>query len=110
MRVLSLSSTFARVIQGKESRFRRRRVRDGVELGVMRAKRLRDFDLGAFEDADELQPVDDCFALEMIVGDNKRVARVLGDSTYPRDPRRKFFRGVKIVVAFVRGDGRVVAE
>jgi len=83
---------------------------DVVELGVALAERLGDFDFGAFEDVDELEGVDDGFALEMIVGDYKGVAGVFGDFVDARDPRSELFGGVEIVVALVGGDGGVVGK
>jgi len=74
------------------------------------AQRLRHLYFRALEDADELEGVDDSFALIVIVGDDKGVARVFRDFADAPGPGSKFFRGIKIVVAFVSGDGGVVGE
>jgi hypothetical protein len=79
-------------------------------LGIVLAKRLGNFDFGAFEDADELEGVDDRLALEVIVGDNKGVAGVFGDFANASDPGSEFFGGIKIIVAFVGRDGGIVGE
>jgi len=71
----------------------------------MRAKRLRDFDLGAFEDADELQPLTTALPLEMIVVTTNVSARVL-ETLRTATQGASSSRGVKIVVAFVRGMAR----
>ena len=76
----------------------------------MLAKRLGDFDFCALENADELEGVDDRFALEVIVGDDESVAGVLGDVADAGDPGSEFFGSIEIVVAFVGGDGGVVGE
>jgi hypothetical protein len=83
---------------------------DGVEFGVVLAERFGNFDFGAFEDVDELEGVDDGFALEVIVGDDEGVRRMFGDFADARDPRSEFFGGVEIVVALMGGDGGVVGE
>jgi hypothetical protein len=83
---------------------------DGVEFGVALAERLGDFDFGALEDVDELKGVDDGFGLEMIVGDDKGVGRMLEDFADAGDPRGELFGGIEIVVALVGGDGGVVGE
>jgi len=79
-------------------------------LGIVLAKRLGNFDFGAFEDADELEGVDDGLALKVIVGDDKGVARVFGNFANARDPGSEFFRRVEIIVALVGGDGGIVGE
>jgi hypothetical protein len=79
-------------------------------LGIVLPKRLGDFDFGAFEDADELEGVDDGLALKVIVGDDKGVAGVFGDFANARDPRSEFFRGIEIIVALVGRDGGIVRE
>ena len=76
----------------------------------MPAKRLRNFDFCAFENADELQSIDDRFALEVIVGDDKSVARMLRYGADTSDPGSELSGGVEIVVAFVGGDGEVVGK
>src|SRR6266481_5090899 len=81
-----------------------------VELRKLAAERLGHLDLRALQDADELQSVDHGFALKMIVGDDKCFAGPLRDFADARDPGRELFRGVKIVVALMRGDGFVVRE
>jgi hypothetical protein len=45
----------------------------------MPAEGFRNFDFCALEDADELQRIDDGFALEVIVGDYESVARMFRD-------------------------------
>src|SRR5438445_7335500 len=52
----------------------------------MPAKRLRNFDFCAFENADELQSIDDRFALEVIVGDYESVTRMFRDGADAGDP------------------------
>lgn len=76
----------------------------------MLAERLRDFDLGAFQDADELKGVDHGFALVVIVGDDEGVTRTLADFVDARGPRSQLFRGIKVVVTFMGGDGSIVGE
>jgi len=73
-------------------------------------KRLGNFDFGAFEDADELEGIDDGLALEMIVGDDESVAGVLGNLAGAGDPGCELFGGVKIVVALVGRDRSIVGE
>ncbi len=87
-----------------------RLVGDGVEFGIVRAERLGHLYFGALEDADELEGVDNGFALIVIVGDDKGVASVFRDFADAPGPRSKFFRRIEIVVAFVGGDGGVVGE
>src|SRR5438093_3105594 len=96
--------------QGKQHRLGGRRICDGLELWVMPAERLRHLHFRSLQDADELQRVDYCFALKVIVGDDKRLASPLRDFVDASNPRRQLFGGVKIVVALVRRDGRIVAE
>jgi hypothetical protein len=79
-------------------------------LGIVLPKRLGNFDFRAFEDADELEGVDDGLALKVIVGDDKGVAGVFGDFANARDPGSEFFGRVKIIVALVGGDGGIVRE
>src|SRR6266478_1947541 len=85
--------------QRKQRRLRRRSVRDGIEFRVMLAQRFGNFDFCFLEDVDELQGVDDGFALEMIVGDHKRVAGVILHFLHPRDPGSKLFGGIQIVIS-----------
>src|SRR5229473_6120878 len=94
----------------KQHRLGRRRIGDGLELGIMTAERLRHFHFRSFQDADELQSVDDGFTLKVIVGHHKRFASPLRDFADARNPRSKFFSGVKIVVALMSGNRCVVAE
>src|SRR5882762_8759249 len=76
----------------------------------MPAERFRNFDFCALEDADELQSIDDGFALEVIVGDYESVVRMFRDRADAGDPGSELFGGVEIVVAFVGGDGGVVRK
>ena len=76
----------------------------------MLAKRLGNFDFGAFEDADELEGVDDGLALKVIVGDDKGVAGLFGNFANAGNPRSEFFRGVQIIVALVGRDGGIVGK
>jgi hypothetical protein len=94
----------------EERGFGERSVRDVLQFGIMPAERFRNFDFCAFEDADELQRVDDRFALEVIVGDNESVARMFRDGADPGDPGSEFSGVVEIVVAFVGRDGGVVGK
>ena len=90
--------------------FSRRSVCNGIQLGIVLAKRFGDFDFCAFQDADELQGVDDGLSLEVIVGNDESVAGVLGDFTDAGEPWSELFGGVEIVVAFVGGDRTVIGE
>src|SRR5438445_3941547 len=81
-----------------------------VKLRILAAKRLGHLHFRPFQDADELQSVDHGFALKMIVGDDKCFAGPFRNFADARNPRRELFRGVKIVVALMRGDGFVVSE
>lgn len=76
----------------------------------MLAERLWNLNFCALENADELEGVDDGFALEMIVGDDKGVAGVLGDFTDARGPGNKLLGGVEVVVSLVRRDAGVVGK
>jgi len=96
--------------EGEECWFSRRSVCDGIQLGIMLAKRFGDFDFCAFQDADELKGVDDGLALEVIVGDDESVAGMLGHFADAGDPGSELFGSVEIVVAFMRGDRGVIGE
>src|SRR6266478_5160951 len=96
---------------GWEKRWRLRGIcGDGLKLRIAETQRVRHGDLGVFEHADELQGIDDGFAEVVIVGDNKDVARFFGDALDAMRPGSELPRGVKIVVALVLGNFRVVAE
>src|SRR6266478_9570411 len=96
---------------GWEKRWRLRGIcGDGLKLRIAETQRVRHGDLGVFEHADELQGIDDGFAEVVIVGDNKDVARCFGDGSDAIRPGRELFGRVKIVVALVLGNFRVVAE
>src|SRR5712692_3328613 len=94
----------------KQHRLGGRCIGNGLKLRVMAAERLRHFHFRSLQDADELQSVDDGFALEVIVGHHKRLASPLRDFADARNPRSKFFSGVKIVVALMSGNRCVVAK
>src|SRR6266487_2595866 len=96
--------------QRKQRRLRRWSVRDGIEFRVMLAQRFGNFDFCFLEDVDKLQSVDDGLALEMIIGDHKRVAGVLLHFLHPRDPGSKLFGGIEIVISFLHRNRGVVAE
>ncbi len=74
------------------------------------AERLGHFHFRALQNADQLQRVDHGLSLEMIVGDHERVASLPADFADPSHPRSQFLRGVKIIVALVRGNRGIVAE
>ena len=57
-----------------------------------------------------MQSVHDGFALEMIIGDHKRVAGVLLHFLHPRDPGSKLFGGVEVVISFLHRNRCIVAE
>ena len=78
--------------------------------GYCYAQRLGNFHFGAFQDADQLQSVDDTFALVVVVGDDEDFAGALGDFGDALGPRRELFGGIKIVVALVGRHGRIVGE
>src|SRR5260370_2673449 len=88
----------------------RRGIGNFLKLRILAAKRLGHLHFRRFQDADELQSVDHGFALKMIVGDDKSFAGPLRDFADARNPGRELFRRVKIVVAFMRGDGFVGRE
>src|SRR5580700_193355 len=99
-----------RASEGEERGLGRWSVGDGIQFGIVLTKRLGNFDLCAFQDADELKGVDDGFALKVIVGDDESVAGVLGDFADAGDPGSELFGSVEIVVAFMRGDRSVIRE
>src|SRR6266481_1788674 len=96
--------------QRKQRRLRRRSVRDGIEFRVMLAQRFGNFDFCVLEDVDEWQSIHDGLALEMIIGDHKRVAGVLLHFLHPRDPGSKLFGGVEVVIPLMHRNRGVVAE
>ena len=57
----------------------------------MPTKRLRYFNFGPFQNADELKGVDDGFTLIVIVGDDESHTRALGDFVDPCCPGSKLF-------------------
>src|SRR5438477_2916258 len=73
-------------------------------------ERLRHFHLRSLQDADELQGIDHCLALKMVVGNHKGLARPLRHFADARCPGRELYGIVKIVVALLCGDGLVVAK
>src|SRR2546430_8232542 len=80
------------------------------ELREVPPERLRHFHLRSLQDADELQGIDHCLALKMIVGNHKRLARPLRHFADACCPGRELFGIVKIVVALMCGDRLVVAK
>src|SRR6266699_509356 len=96
--------------QRKQRRLRGRSVRDGIELRVMLAQRFGNFDFCFLEDVEELQSVNDGFALEMIIRDHKCIAGALLYFLDPRDPGSKLFGGIEIVISFLRRNRGIVAE
>lgn len=69
----------------------------------MLAKRFRHLHRVSLQNTEELQGIDDSFALEVIVGDNEGVGSVLADSADAGHPGVKFFGGIEIVVALMAG-------
>ena len=57
-----------------------------------------------------MKGINDRFALKVIVGDDKSRAGTCRDFANAHDPGIQLFGGVKIVVAFVCGNARVVGE
>src|SRR6266478_2379204 len=96
--------------QRKQRRFSRRAIGNLLQLRILPAERLRHLYFGSFQDADELQRVDHRLTLEMIVGDDEHVTSLPADFADARNPRSELFRGVKIVIALVRGDRGIFDE
>jgi len=71
---------------------------------------FRHLHFAPFQDADELQSVNDSLALKVIVGDDEGVGRMFGDVANARDPGIELFGGIEIVVAFMGGRGGIVGE
>ena len=76
----------------------------------MLAERLGYFHFSLLEDTDELERVNDGFALEMVVGDDERALGVLADLADAGDPGRELLLRVEIVVALVRWNIFVVGK
>ena len=83
---------------------------DFVEFRIMLAERLGYFHFLLLEDTDELERVNDGFALEMVVGDDERALGVVADLVDARDPRLELLPRVEIVVALVRWNILVVGK
>ena len=96
--------------QRKQTRLSRRGIRNGFQLGILHAQWLGHLYFGAFQYADELEGVDDAFALVVVVGDDEDFAGAVGNFCDAFSPRRKFFGGVQIVVALMGRNGGIVGE
>src|SRR6267143_6438344 len=94
----------------EQHRLGRRTIGNLLELWVLSPQRLRHLHLRALQNMNELQRIDDRLALKMIVGDHKRLPSPRRNFVGARNPWRQLFGGVKIVVAFMRRDRRIVAE
>src|SRR6266566_2784305 len=117
LRALSQEGSSPRELRGespsrqrKQRRLDRRSIGNSLELPILLAERLRNLYFRSFQDADELQGVDDGLSLKVIVGDHKRLAGPFGDFADARDPGSQLFGGVKIVVTLVSGNRRVISE
>ena len=96
--------------QRKQRGFGRRGVRDGIQLRIVLAKRLGDFDSRAFQDMDELQGIDDRLALEVIIGNYESLMGVLSDLADACNPGSQLVGRIEIIVAFKGRDGGVIGE
>src|SRR6266480_1043204 len=79
LRALSQEGSSPRELRGespsrqrKQRRLDRRSSGNSLELPILLAERLRNLYFRSFQDADELQGVDDGLSLKVIVGDHKR--------------------------------------
>jgi len=76
----------------------------------VRAEIVGYFQFCSFQNAEELQGVDDGLALVMVVGDHEGAAGVFLDFLDPRDPGIEFVGRIEMVVTFVGGELWAVAE
>src|SRR5271165_1964343 len=60
--------------QWKQTRLSGRRIRNRFQLGILHAQGLGHLHFGAFQNANDLEGVDDTFALVVIVGDGEDLA------------------------------------
>ncbi len=76
----------------------------------MLAQVVGHFQFCSLQNAEELQGVDDGFALVVVVGDHVNVSGVFLNFLDARDPGIQFVERIEIVVAFVGGEFGIVAE
>src|SRR5580692_6479510 len=84
--------------------------RDLLQFRILCTQWLRHVYPRTAQHADQLQRVDHPFAKVVVVRDRKDFTRVFSLTLDALRPRSKFFGGIKIVVAFVRRNRRVVVE
>jgi hypothetical protein len=69
-----LTTHYSLFAHRKQTRLSRRGIGNGFQLGILRAQRFGHFHFGAFQDADQLEGVDDTLALVVVVGDDENFA------------------------------------